>query len=159
VPAEQVVRFHEEQSFSSVWMWLVVVVAIGVMVPIASRGGVSIALFVPVLLFCAMAGWFLYLKLVTEVRDDVLELRFRGMLVDRVIPLSEIAEHEARRYRPIGDFAGWGIRWSLFGKGMAYNVSGDRGVQLVLRNGSRVLVGSQRADELAAAIASGRDRS
>jgi hypothetical protein len=36
---------------------------------------------------------------------------------------------------------------------MAYNVRGDRGVQLVLRDGRRVLIGSQRADELAKAIA------
>jgi hypothetical protein len=33
-------------------------------------------------------------------------------------------------------------------------MSGNRGVQLVLRSGERVLIGSQRADELAAEIQS-----
>jgi hypothetical protein len=35
---------------------------------------------------------------------------------------------------------------------MAYNVSGNQGVDLTLRDGRRVMLGSQRADELAAAI-------
>jgi hypothetical protein len=153
-----VVRFHEEQSFASVWLWLIAGAAILVMVSIASKDGAGVALFIPVALFASFVVWFLYLKLVTEVRGNALELRFRGLFVDRVIPLSDIIQFGARRYRPLIDFGGWGIRWSLFGKGMAYNVSGDRGVQLVLRNGSRILVGSQRAEELAAAIETARQR-
>jgi hypothetical protein len=35
---------------------------------------------------------------------------------------------------------------------MAYNVSGNRGVQLELVSGKRILIGSQQAEELAAAI-------
>jgi hypothetical protein len=35
---------------------------------------------------------------------------------------------------------------------MAYNVSGKEGVQLELANGKRILIGSQRAEELARAI-------
>jgi hypothetical protein len=38
------------------------------------------------------------------------------------------------------------------GKGWAYNVRGNRGVQLELANGKRILIGSQRAEELAGAI-------
>ena len=37
-------------------------------------------------------------------------------------------------------------------RGRAYNVSGDRGVELTLANGKRVLIGSQRSEELAEAI-------
>jgi hypothetical protein len=36
---------------------------------------------------------------------------------------------------------------------VAYNVRGDQGVELTLRDGRRVLIGTQRATELAAAIA------
>jgi hypothetical protein len=35
---------------------------------------------------------------------------------------------------------------------MAYNVSGNRGVQLEFSNGKRLLIGSQRPEDLAAAI-------
>ena len=41
---------------------------------------------------------------------------------------------------------------------MAYNVSGDRGVELTLKDGRRVMLGSQRADELAAVIEAERRR-
>jgi hypothetical protein len=59
---------------------------------------------------------------------------------------------EARTYRPILEYGGWGIRYSPFGQGCAYNVSGNRGVQLELADGQRILIGSQRAEELARAI-------
>ena len=62
----------------------------------------------------------------------------------------------AREYKPIREYGGWGIRCSLK-KGRAYNVSGNKGVQLVLKNGKQLLIGSQRADELEEAIRSIRE--
>ena len=59
-------------------------------------------------------------------------------------------QYEVRTYRPIREYGGYGIRYSS--KGKAYNVSGDRGVQIELLNGERLLIGSQRADELWRAI-------
>jgi hypothetical protein len=49
------------------------------------------------------------------------------------------------------------VRWGSlrgFGSNRAYNVKGDQGVQLVLTNGDRVLIGTQRPQELESAIAS-----
>jgi hypothetical protein len=70
---------------------------------------------------------------------------------NRTIAPAQIARWEARTYRPIRDYGGWGVRFGP--RGRAYNVSGNRGVEITLANGKRVLVGSQRADDLAAAIA------
>ena len=80
---------------------------------------------------------------------NAVRLRFFP-LIRRTIPLTEIQSCEARTYRPIREYGGWGIRWGF--SGMAFNVSGDRGVQLVLAGRKRLLIGSQRADELAAII-------
>ena len=63
----------------------------------------------------------------------------------------DLSEYYARTYRPIWEYGGWGIRCS-FGKGKAYNVSGNKGVQLVFKSGKRLLIGSQRADELEEAL-------
>jgi hypothetical protein len=49
-------------------------------------------------------------------------------------------------FRPIMEYGGWGIRRGA--NGWAYNVSGNRGVRLVFRDGSTFLIGSQRAEEL-----------
>jgi hypothetical protein len=57
---------------------------------------------------------------------------------------------EALTYRPIKDFGGWGVRWAA--RGIVYNARGKRGVRMVLASGERVLVGSQRAEDLARAI-------
>jgi hypothetical protein len=50
-------------------------------------------------------------------------------------------------YHPILEYGGWGIRYGKTGK--AYNVSGNKGVLVTLRNGRTILFGSQRADEFA----------
>jgi hypothetical protein len=69
--------------------------------------------------------------------------------------LAEIVHRETRTYWPILEYGGWGISYSFFGKGWAYNVNGNRGGQLELANGKRILIGSQRAEELARAIGVG----
>ena len=55
-------------------------------------------------------------------------------------------------YSPIRDCGGWGVRHYKSGK--AYNVSGNRGVVLEFLDGRPILIGSQRPEELAKAIAS-----
>jgi hypothetical protein len=94
---------------------------------------------------------FVTLKLVTEVRRNGLYIRFfPAHLSFRRIPLEDLAQFEARTYSPLREYGGWGIKGGR--KGRAYNVSGDRGVRLDYANGRHILIGSQRADELAEAI-------
>jgi hypothetical protein len=95
------------------------------------------------------------MKLVVEVRQETVHVKFRPF-VDRIIELDTISGFEAVTYHPIRDYGGWGIRFSLTGKGRAYNVSGNRGVLLTLSNGKRLMLGSQRAEELASAIAAAK---
>lgn len=85
-----------------------------------------------------------------EVRDDALYARLFPLTRQHRFSWSEIRSAEPVTYRPIRDYGGWGLRWGREGK--AYNVSGNRGVQLEFQDGRRLLLGSQRADELAAAI-------
>ncbi|HTL28989.1 MAG TPA: hypothetical protein VL282_07210, partial [Tepidisphaeraceae bacterium] len=65
----------------------------------------------------------------------------------------DIVQFEPRTYRPLVDASGWGVHYSFTGKGWAYNVTGDRGVQIRLKDGKWLLIGSQKPDELARAIA------
>lgn len=95
--------------------------------------------------------FFAIVKLVVEVRKDEIYIRLFPIRTRRV-PLNRIQSFEARRYRPIRDYGGWG--WRLSRKGVAFNISGSSGVELVLDDGERIMIGSQKADELAAAIAS-----
>jgi hypothetical protein len=94
-----------------------------------------------------LPGSLLAARLVTQVSARGLRLRFPPF-VDREIPFAEIRRVQARTYRPLREYGGWGIRWG--GKGrMAYNVSGNRGVEVQLVDGRAVMVGSRRPEELA----------
>lgn len=95
-------------------------------------------------------------SLVLDVTADQVRIRYRPFS-RRVIPLDDIARVQARTYNAVKEYGGWGIKgWSK--EKMAYNVSGNRGVELTLKDGRRVMLGSQRADELAAVIDAERRR-
>ena len=98
-----------------------------------------------------VAVWFLRLKLVTEVRGDGLYVCFVWLWPERTIPWDQIRDVATRTYRPIRDFGGWGVRWAA--RGIVYHARGKRGVRLVLASGERLLIGSQRPEELAQAVA------
>jgi hypothetical protein len=98
-----------------------------------------------------VAVWFLRLKLVTEVRDNGLYICFVWLWPERTIPWEQVRSVETRTYRPIRDFGGWGVRWAA--RGIVYHARGNRGARMVLASGERVLVGSQRPEELARTIA------
>ncbi len=94
--------------------------------------------------------FFLALRLTTEVRQDSIHIRFIPGHRP-IIRLEEIKSVEVREYRPFREYGGWGIRYSSQ-YGMAYNVSGNKGVQLELVSGKRILIGSQGPERLANAL-------
>jgi hypothetical protein len=105
--------------------------------------------------------WLVYLRLITiklvtivvpgKAEPGKLSVSLRGLWTIRRIPLAEVGKTEVVSYAPAADYGGYGIR--LTRRGKAYIASGDRGVRFTLLKGGRVLVGSQRPEELAEAIA------
>jgi hypothetical protein len=69
----------------------------------------------------------------------------------KTFALADIVSWQARTYDPM-EYGGWGVRGFPDRYGWAYNVRGTRGVEIAFRNGHRLMLGSQRADELARAI-------
>jgi hypothetical protein len=93
-------------------------------------------------------------KLITEVRSNGVYVKLWPISWKfKRIGFEEIAGCYARKYRPIVEYGGWGIRWGTSGK--AYNAYGNIGVQLELTNGKRLLIGSQQAEKLAETINEG----
>jgi hypothetical protein len=68
----------------------------------------------------------------------------------RYIHMGDIHNSFVRKCRPLFEYGGWGVRLSW--KGWAYILGSSRGVQLELDRGFPVFIGSQRCDELLAAI-------
>ena len=152
--------FCEKQKFSRLVRWLFIlgpVVYVLILLSIVGKewtqplqtivavAGLTITISVTVLLWIS--------KLETEVRSDGLYVRFFPSHINfKKIAFEDISEYYAREYSPILEYGGWGIRFNMFGAGKAYNARGNKGVQLVLKNGKKLLVGSQKPQELVVAI-------
>lgn len=150
--ADVTIEWREVQRF---WQNKVVLIILAVVV-VASFAGTGALAFTgnteaaPLpLLSIAVIGVTLWMGLITEVRQDAVHV-WLWPLFWRTIRYDDIVEAEARKYRPLAEYGGWGMRWGIGGQ--CWNVSGDVGVQLVLRNGKRVLIGSLESEELARRI-------
>jgi hypothetical protein len=163
------VSFREVQRYRQKWLWMLVLPPMLILIGLFAYGMITqLALDRPfgdepmsdtalaivgslAILAALLIPFSLYaMKLVTEVRSDGVHVRLFPF-AHRKIPFETIKVCEARSYSPLMEYGGWGVRWNPR-KGMAYNVSGNQGVQLELSNRRRVLIGSQRPEELAQAI-------
>ena len=112
--------------------------------------GINVGNVILLLVLAAVAFLLLFGELRTEVRDEGLYTRLFPLTRQHRFSWAEIQSCEARTFRPLFEHGGWGLRCTRDGK--AYTVSGNRGVQLEFADGKRLLIGSQRADDLAIAI-------
>ncbi len=102
-----------------------------------------IFLLIPLLIFII----FFSLTLHTRVDNNGITYRFAPIhRKERLIKWSSIKEIYVRKYKPIAEYGGWGFRRGR--GGIAFNTSGNMGLQLVLINGKKILIGTQKSDEL-----------
>lgn len=164
VPAQgQTVFYREVQRFRQVWLWIIILSIPALMIyavvqqlflgkPFGNNPAPDIVLIILAVIFgLGLPALFLATNLTTEVRSDGLYVRFFPFhLSFRKITSEELLHYEVQTYSPLKEYGGWGIRYGS--KGKAYNISGNRGVHLEFSNRERLLLGSQRPEELAQAI-------
>jgi hypothetical protein len=166
------IYFKEEQKFDQWWFRLIIFLSfVPVMVifgvglyqqlvlkkpfgnnPTSDTALILTAVFI---FFIMCATWWLTLamKLITEVTDKGVTYRFPPLILKkRIIYKESIQSFEVRKYNPIGEYGGWGIKGSGFRRGKAYNVKGNMGLQLVLKDGKKILFGTQRTEAIKSAM-------
>jgi len=168
--------FQEAQRFP-LWIKAIALLPVVVLTYPAILMWMEGSRFVPIALIVTMLALFFLLlavpnvviELVTRLDLSHLYLRIYPLklpvpfLPPRVlnVPLKDITHWEVRTYRPLSDREYWGTHfWSLgraFGGGgyfymMTANPLSGRGVELRLRSGERLLVGSKHPESLASAI-------
>jgi len=156
------IDFQETQRISMWWVWLAVFVPAVIMAsifvqqivfcrPHGEHPGPDWLVWVLTVFLClCVPALLLILRLTVTVDEAGIHIRYYPF-VRRTIPFTDIRSFQARRYRPIREFGGWGIRTGL-GKKSAYNAKGDLGVELYLRDMRSIMIGSQRHEDLAAAL-------
>lgn len=164
--------FKEEQYFSNPWFWAFLIIVItGSLAPTvvalyselvlgkpfgqnpSKVESLLIMLGILILVYFFVILLFRKMKLITEVRSEGIFYRYPPFILkERKFDLKEIEKFEIRKYKPIKDYGGWGIRSGWGSAGRAFTVSGKEGLQLYLKSGKKVLFGTQRADALVRAM-------
>ncbi|HRB31061.1 MAG TPA: hypothetical protein PK872_06080 [Ferruginibacter sp.] len=110
--------------------------------PMTDTGLIILMLITLTLSLC-----FFSLRLETLIKPDGIYFRFYPFQIKyKSIAWKDLTEIYVRQYSPIAEYGGWGIRG--IGKNKAYNVSGNKGIQLITTNNTRILIGTQKPDEI-----------
>mgnify|MGYP001004894480 CR=1 FL=1 len=146
------IYFHEKQRFNQWWLWLLLLI-IGYFIfePIyfsLSEGKtLSVDQWIGFLILTLIILLFLLVKLETKIQDNGIYVRFFPFIPKfKFYPWGNISIAVVRKYSPLMEYGGWGVRWG--GNGTAYNVKGNKGLQLKFKSGNALLVGTQKPDEL-----------
>lgn len=147
--------FKEEQKFSSWWIRGAFAVSIfGILMPlyrIAFLNDTSIPLAPLVILLIIVtfvATVVLSARLETEVDKYAVKYRYIPFINSwKRIEKSEIRHAEVRKYSPVREFGGYGYRVKFNGD-KALNVKGDMGLLIEYGKKKKLLIGTQKPDEL-----------
>ena len=150
--------FKEEQRFTQ--SWLIVLMCVSFIVPITliiqqytkPNSTMSLQQLLSSSIAIAASGLFIFIfKLKTRIDEKGIHYQFFPFHFSlKTILWQDITKAYVRTYDPIGEFGGWGLKGGAFwnsGKGKAINVKGDIGIQLLLKNGKKLLIGTQKENQ------------
>ncbi len=156
--------FKEIQRFRQPWLWVLLgllwlsmtgMFAYGIIrqliqgIPFGSSPmsdtGLIISAIFTFLLITAIVVLFITARLTTRINNEGIFYRFSPFhREERSIAWEQISDIRIVSYHPIRQFGGWGIRYGK--NAIAYNVSGNKGIEITLKNGERILLGTQKAE-------------
>jgi len=156
--------FKEEQRFNQWWMQLINVSLIGLLGFLfytwyilkegIDESGNNDYLLQSIVIGAIVANLLILnlIKLKTEIDEIGIHYQFRPFQrAKKTIRWAQIQDCYTRNYKPLKEYGGWGYR-TRFGKGIAYNIKGNKGIQIVLLNGKKILIGTQKMEDAARLI-------
>ncbi|GHT05749.1 hypothetical protein AGMMS49525_13370 [Bacteroidia bacterium] len=88
-----------------------------------------------------------YQRLETQIKEDGIYVRFFPYQKQyKHLAWEEISKLYVRQYRPLLEYGGWGFNYRGYKKTLT--VSGNMGLQIEFTNGKKLLIGTQKPDEL-----------
>jgi len=160
--------YTEEQKFKHPWIWLVIFPAISLLIYFTSYysedGGFNLKeeddqvgmIILAVVFFIMMTGLtiiFYMMRLTTHIKSDGIYLKYPPMVnKERVISKKKIIDFKVRKYHPNKEFRGHGVKKGIFKSSRSYTVSGRLGLQLNLKDGQSILIGTQRKEAIISAM-------
>ena len=152
------VIFYEQQRFSQSWAILILVLVDVLFIFSMVRSwsdnnstSNTILIITAALIMLLTAGFF-FVRFDTVINNEGVYIKlFPFSLKYKCIPWDTVSKSYVRKYKPLWEYGGWGIRqrWQIRGRrSIAYSVSGNKGLQLELTNGRRILIGTHKPLEL-----------
>ena len=159
--------FEEKQRFTQWWIFLIPLFLLALLIyisiqqlvfdqPIGNNPVGNSNLWIIWLFVILLISLLVSIELTTIINKNGIHIRMRPF-VNKHIAWEDLEEVHIRQYKPLKEYGGYGIRFGK--KGTAYNVKGTMGLQLVLKNGKRILVGTQKASELESLLKRMKDES
>jgi hypothetical protein len=158
------IYYKEEQKFNQLWIWMLLFFLAGIWIwqlvqqvflgiPFGNNPAPDFVVYI-IGLFPLAAIWlFRTLTLETFIDNEGVHFRFKPFQKKfRTFKPENIQYYEVRKYRPIRDYGGWGIRFGTSAKGDAYNVRGNDGVYFELKNKKRFMLGTQNPGPIRSAM-------
>jgi len=154
------VLFTESQKFKQWWLWLILLGINGLFLfglfkqviggqQFGDKPMSNVGLIVTTVLTIVLTILFVNFRLDTTMTKDGIYVRFFPFhLKFKHYSWDSLTKSYVRQYSPLTEYGGWGLRLGLFRKGTAYNVSGDKGLQLEFTDKKKLLIGTNKPDEL-----------
>ena len=152
--------FSEKQSFRQIWLWILLISIdlvhfVTIFTPYFTQSVNGIArtdigetIFSAAILISTTLLFYL-MRLETIIKEDGIYYRFFPFQIKlKKISWEALSHAYIRKYNPIMEYGGWGIRNGFLRSGKAYNVSGNEGLQIIYTNNTRFLFGTKKADEI-----------
>jgi hypothetical protein len=90
---------------------------------------------------------YMNFRLDTTIKNDGIYVRFFPIhLKFKHYSWDKVTKSFVRQYSSLKEYGGWGVRTG--GQETAYNVSGDKGLQLEFTDNKKLLIGTKKPDEL-----------
>ena len=147
-------KFNESQKFTQWWIW-VPLIGLGLIPvyglykqlikgePFGSNQMSDIGLVLFAILMFAFLAFIYLITLKTEIDKDEIRIQFFPIL-RKTFKWEDVVSAEVQTYGFVG---GWGIRkWTKYGT--VYNIQGNSGLLLHMKNGRKYLIGTQKEAEL-----------
>jgi hypothetical protein len=156
------VIFSETQKIPRIWIVVTVLAVVLIAASVALFGtknqAVGTTEWISALIVVGVAGLAVIIlisltRLVVTFNDKGIQYRyFPFHLSAREINWAEIKQAFVREYKPFWEYGGWGLRKKFLKNDWVYNVKGNKGLQLEMKDGSKILLGTQMPDEIGKAI-------
>ena len=114
-----------------------------------SDAGIIIATCISIML----TFLFYLVRLESQIKDDGIYVRFFPLQWKfKFFAWENLSKTYVRSYNPLIEYGGWGLRYNILGNGIAYNVSGNMGLQLEIQSKNKLLIGTNKPEELRAVL-------